>query len=1084
MDHSDGPAIRGDLAAGPAGHHHHHSAQIRHTVSLTNHNNNNPLHIQAHHLPAPPSCPLPPIPTSASAPPPPTSSPASSSSLAAVANGIHNASAGQRTSISSVRSVGSDYRQEAMRQIHNSLLPHAKAPFQKDQRPDGVVVRNQPGHRTSTSPVPSQSSTHSRSSVGANSAAHHPSASSRTSSRCSAGHNAITSSATQSALNGGTAVAGLGLQNQVPPAQLDQLLRQFQLNGSSPKTQYISANNNHNNSPASLNSLYSASPPPSYGATSSASSDYSVPELPLSLLPKLSSASSSGMSSVAASVLSSQNSGSSALQRHHVSGQFNGSHTSITNGAHCNAQIQALRARQAKSQSPVIMQSVKSTHVQKPVLQTATAPPAPPPSASCLPSAAVAGNKPSIVLVNGNHAPAVPSAGHLQPAHPPKATPPLPVPQSAPSRPVHLNGGVVSGAKGTCAGYTPEPRRPPPTYDQHVTSNNGSRMKSANYETESPPPPPPPPYTATLATVDVHDNMSNNRPPPPPIPDPPSYATSVAALGKQRPNNNAAVGKGCNPVPARRPPPLPPNSPIVNTVESICASQVASNGPTLPPKPNLQSAGVTGLQPQYDACSITESESSSITSASNLSLTSSNLTSNNSLPLHPLHSQQQLQNNATSAAPVAASSGAPRRPAPLPPVSAASSTISSSNSSSLSQIADGRESEGKVRRLESPIPERRQICKERDKERQETKVRNYSPAAFKFFMEQHVENVIKFAQDREHRRNVMEKKLVAENLSESEQVIMRRSLQQKESNYLRLRRAKLDKSMFQVIRTIGHGAFGEVSLVKRVETSTVYAMKTLRKKDVLMRNQVAHVKAERDILSEADNEWVVKLWYSFQDSENLYFVMDYIQGGDLMFLLQKKEIFEESLAQFYVAELVLALESVHKMGFIHRDIKPDNILIDRDGHIKLTDFGLCTGFRWTHNSKYYQKDPHSRQDSLEVLEDAFQCMSPDLKLQSNGVSAMISSLTNGISKPLERRRNRCRHQRCQAHSLVGTPNYIAPEVLLRHGYTQSCDWWSLGVILYEMVVGSPPFYAPTPEETQAKVSRFSSPDGLQLIRSD
>lgn len=223
-----------------------------------------------------------------------------------------------------------------------------------------------------------------------------------------------------------------------------------------------------------------------------------------------------------------------------------------------------------------------------------------------------------------------------------------------------------------------------------------------------------------------------------------------------------------------------------------------------------------------------------------------------------------------------------------------------------------------MKRLESPIPERRQVNKERDKERHETKVRNYSPAAFKFFMEQHVENVIKFAQDREKRRIAMEKKLAADNVNESEQAMMRRLLQQKESNYLRLRRAKLEKGMFQVIRTIGHGAFGEVSLVKRVATNTVYAMKTLRKKDVLMRNQVAHVKAERDILSEADNEWVVKLWYSFQDSENLYFVMDYIQGGDLMFLLQKKEIFEESLAQFYMAELVLALDSVHKMGFIHR----------------------------------------------------------------------------------------------------------------------------------------------------------------------
>lgn len=183
---------------------------------------------------------------------------------------------------------------------------------------------------------------------------------------------------------------------------------------------------------------------------------------------------------------------------------------------------------------------------------------------------------------------------------------------------------------------------------------------------------------------------------------------------------------------------------------------------------------------------------------------------------------------------------------------------------------------------------------------------------------------------------------------------MRKMLCQKESNYIRLRRAKMDKSMFVKIKTLGVGAFGEVCLARKVDTNALYATKTLRKKDVLLRNQVAHVKAERDILAEADNEWVVRLYYSFQDKDNLYFVMDYIPGGDMMSLLIRMGVFPENLARFYTAELTCAVESVHKMGFIHRDIKPDNILIDRDGHIKLTDFGLCTGFRWTHDSKYYQ----------------------------------------------------------------------------------------------------------------------------------
>lgn len=191
-------------------------------------------------------------------------------------------------------------------------------------------------------------------------------------------------------------------------------------------------------------------------------------------------------------------------------------------------------------------------------------------------------------------------------------------------------------------------------------------------------------------------------------------------------------------------------------------------------------------------------------------------------------------------------------------------------------------------------------------------------------------------------------------MSEDAQEQMRMMLSQKESNYIRLKRAKMDKSMFEKIKTLGIGAFGEVCLARKVDTGALYAMKTLRKKDVLLRNQVAHVKAERDILAEADNEWVVRLYYSFQDKDNLYFVMDYIPGGDMMSLLIRLGVFSEELTRFYIAELTCAVESVHKMGFIHRDIKPDNILIDQDGHIKLTDFGLCTGFRWTHDSKYYQ----------------------------------------------------------------------------------------------------------------------------------
>ena len=336
-----------------------------------------------------------------------------------------------------------------------------------------------------------------------------------------------------------------------------------------------------------------------------------------------------------------------------------------------------------------------------------------------------------------------------------------------------------------------------------------------------------------------------------------------------------------------------------------------------------------------------------------------------------------------------------------------------------------------------------------------------SPEACKFYIEQHMENVLKAHHQRQQRRVRLEQEMAKRNLDEKTSEHMRRILAQKETNYLRLKRAKMDITMFDTITTLGVGAFGTVSLVRKKDTSALYAMKTLRKVDVVKKNQVAHVKAERDILAEADNEWVVKLFFSFKDQENLYFVMEYIPGGDMMSLLIKLGTFPEHLALFYTAELVCAIDSVHRMGFIHRDIKPDNILIDVDGHIKLTDFGLCTGFRWTHQSRTYQSpDPnHQRRNSMDPL---------DTVLEHCSCQASQHHSSNKVPKVLEKRRT-CDHRRCMAHSLVGTPNYIACEVLRRQGYTHICDWWSVGVILYEMIVGHPPFLANTPSDTQMKI---------------
>jgi hypothetical protein len=339
----------------------------------------------------------------------------------------------------------------------------------------------------------------------------------------------------------------------------------------------------------------------------------------------------------------------------------------------------------------------------------------------------------------------------------------------------------------------------------------------------------------------------------------------------------------------------------------------------------------------------------------------------------------------------------------------------------------------------SPKPQRRPSAEEMDKRRPYLAMRHYPAAAFRFYMEQHYDNLIRQVKEREERRNKLERDMLELGIADDMKPQLRLLLQQKESNYNRLKRVKLNKGMFIRIQTLGVGAFGEVVLVQKRDTLQLFAMKILRWSEVVRRNQIAHVKAERDILAEADNDWVVKLYWSFRDDDCLYFILEYIPGGDLMGLLIKQEIFSEELARFYIAELVVAIENVHNLGFIHRDIKPDNILIDKQGHIKLTDFGLCTGFRPSHSSQAYKQSKllavtgnfvfrifcgwfraylygrlavlccavvygHAKQDSM-----LFNCAD-----QSDGQET-------AAGRPLSM------HQK--AHSLVGTPNYIAPEVL-------------------------------------------------------
>lgn len=291
----------------------------------------------------------------------------------------------------------------------------------------------------------------------------------------------------------------------------------------------------------------------------------------------------------------------------------------------------------------------------------------------------------------------------------------------------------------------------------------------------------------------------------------------------------------------------------------------------------------------------------------------------------------------------------------------------------------------------------------------------------KVTLENFYENLLIQDRDRSNRWNKLEQSMEEMGLSADEREEHREQHAHKETQFLRLRRSRLGKKDFKCLKIIGRGAFGEVALVQKLDTGHVYAMKILRKSDMLEKEQIAHARAERDILVEADNPWVVKMYYSFQDAVNLYLIMEFLPGGDMMTLLMKKDILPEDVTRFYIAETVLAIDSIHKLGFIHRDIKPDNLLLDARGHIKLSDFGLCTGLKRSHRTEFYR----------------------DL----NSVD---------LSDPQDSRRfaqHWKRTRRDRAFSTVGTPDYIAPEVFMQTGYTHHCDYWSLGVIMYEMLMG-------------------------------
>lgn len=224
------------------------------------------------------------------------------------------------------------------------------------------------------------------------------------------------------------------------------------------------------------------------------------------------------------------------------------------------------------------------------------------------------------------------------------------------------------------------------------------------------------------------------------------------------------------------------------------------------------------------------------------------------------------------------------------------------------------------------------------------------------------------------------------------------------------------ESDFTVIKLISNGAYGAVYLVRHKESRQRFAMKKIVKNSLMLRNQMEQVFAERDIMSFTDNPFVVTMYCSFETKKHLCMVMEFVEGGDCASLLKNTGPLPADMARFYFAETVLAVEYLHSYGIVHRDLKPDNLLITALGHIKLTDFGL------------------SKMGLMSLATNLYECY--------------VDRDTQQFSDK----------------QVIGTPEYIAPEVILRQGYGKPVDWWSMGVILYEFLVGCVPFFGETPEE--------------------
>ncbi|KAG9553867.1 kinase-like protein, partial [Aureobasidium melanogenum] len=346
--------------------------------------------------------------------------------------------------------------------------------------------------------------------------------------------------------------------------------------------------------------------------------------------------------------------------------------------------------------------------------------------------------------------------------------------------------------------------------------------------------------------------------------------------------------------------------------------------------------------------------------------------------------------------------------------------------------------------------------------------------------------------------------LAQSSLSSSEKDGLLRSWEQSESMHLRQLRTIKATSVarhaargvfhagFQEVRVLGRGTFGLVKLVTDADhfvtedpspcmsdgtacptlvprgsqnphlMRDLYAMKVIRKAEMIRTSQEGHLRGERDFLVKSEgSQWVVPLIASFQDNTNLYLVMEFMIGGDFLQYLCRHDILSEEDTRFYMAEMVLAIEETHRLGWIHRDIKPDNFLIHSSGHLKISDFGLAFDGHWSHVNDYYDTTRHSILNKYKIhMQGDVQDIQATAR-RTHGVprtrSGRLPYEMNSARDMEELLREPERMRKERPQSVVGTKQYMAPEIVQGHLYDGRCDWWSLGCIVYECFYSRTPF---------------------------